>query len=143
MRRLLAAITFLSLASCGGDSGTGGESGTYPAAAGLYQLQGKLNSPPGSGQFSGTLVLGQTSRAQSTLTGSANVSATVVGSTGKYGKVTYAEVSEGGYVQFYLESATSTNKFYFRGQLSGRTITGTTDLTVNNSVYFGTFTATR
>ena len=143
MRSLVAGIAVLALASCGGDSSTGGASATYPSAAGVYQLHGVLDSPPGSGQFLGSLVLGQASREQSTLTGSANVSATVVGSTDRYGKVSYAEVSEYGYVQFYLESATSTNRFQFRGQLSGRTITGTTDVIVNNAVYFGTFTATR
>lgn len=115
----------------------------FPAVAGLYQLQGVLNSPPGSGQFSGTLTIEQGSRVAPALTGSANVSVTVAGRTERFTTITFAQLADYGGVQFYLASPTSTNAFHFIGQVSGRTMSGATDITVNSSVYFGTFTATR
>lgn len=144
MRRRLFTLAFLCVSACGGDSSTGATSFRFPAVAGLYQLQGVLNSPPGSGQFSGTLTLGQPSRDGPSLTGSANVTVTVAGRRENFTTITFAQLSDYGGIQFYLASPTSTNTFHFMGQFSGRNMSGTTDITVTNSaVYFGTFTATR
>jgi len=102
-----------------------------------------LNSPPGSGLFSGTLVISQASRESSWLTGSANVSVTVAGTTERFTAITFADLGGYGGIQIYLTSPTSTDTFHFMGQVSGRSIGGRSDITVRNSVYFGTFTATK
>ena len=79
MRRLLATLAFISVSACGGDSSTGGTSFRFPAVAGVSNVEGVLNSPPGSGRFRSTCVIAQASREQSTLTGTASVSVTVAG----------------------------------------------------------------
>ena len=144
MRRSLLTLAILWVSACGGDSSTEATSFRFPAVAGLYQMQGVLNSPPGSGQFSGTVTLGQPSRDGPSLTGSANVSVTVAGRTENFTRITFAQLADYGGIQFYLASPTSTNTFHFMGQINGLKMSGTTDITVTNSaVYFGTFTATR
>jgi hypothetical protein len=144
VRRCLFTLAFLCVSACGGDSSTEATNFRFPAVAGLYQLQGVLNSPPGSGQFSGTLTIRQPSRDASSLYGSADVTVTVAGRRETFTTITFAELADGGFVQFYLASPTSTNTFHFMGQFGGRNMSGRTDITLtNSSVYFGTFTATR
>ena len=143
MRRALFSIVLVVLSGCGGDSTTGDSSARFPAVAGAYQVNGALNSPPGAGAFSGSLVLSQASRELSALTGTANVSVTVAGRTERFTAVSYAELGDYGAIQLYLDSPTSSSRVHLMGQVNGRVFSGSTDVTVSNAVYFGTFTAKR
>ena len=143
MRRVLITFALGTLTGCGGDSSTGGTAARFPSVAGMYQVYGAVNSPPGAGQFSGPLAISQASRDVASLTGSASVSVTIAGKTERYTTISFGELADYGSIQLYLDSPTSSNRIHFRGQVDGRVIKGSMDITVSNAVYFGTFTATR
>ena len=146
MRAVRAFIVGCCLATvaCGDDDSSAPP--RFPAVAGTYRIEGTFDAlPAANANLTGTITLTQPSRNDAALTGAANVTLVLTGSTpAVLTTVTNATVNEAGAVTFELPPPNATSRWVFTGSATPGVITGThTLIPATGPSFGGRFTATR
>jgi len=143
MRFNLGLAALVVLAGCGGDSSSGPDEPTYPAAAGTYAISGSFDGlTPQQANFSGTLTVAQASREAPALTGNFNVTATIGGDVFVLaGTLQSATITTAGVISFATGDAGAA--WSFSGTMSGTSVSGRHTLTDGTDAFSGNWSAQR